>query len=268
MHCALRVFMEGVQIMISVIMPALNAAKYIEKAMASVAVQTVDVPIELIVVDNGSEDDTPLKIRALQEEWQRQYGDFRFIVLLHNPTKGVSGSRNMGMEAAKGKYIAFLDADDWWEDTKLSKQLAVMEKDPDCRICATGRELVAADGQSLGRTIPVKEYITLADMERQNHINCSSVLVNREEALKFPMEHDDSHEDYIMWLRIVKNCGYARAVNEPLLKCRQSEDGKSRNKWKSAIMTWKVYRYIGYSVPKSMYCFVNYMFAGIRKYYG
>ncbi len=261
-------FMGGAKIMVSVIMPALNAAEYIEKAMASVAAQTTESAIELIVVDNGSEDGTVEKIQQMEQVWQQHYGDLRTIVFLQNPKKGVAGSRNMGMKAAKGRYIAFLDADDWWDDTKLAKQLKVMQSDPACRICSTGRELVAADGQTLGRTIDVKEYITLSDMEKQNHINCSSVLLDRETAQKYPMEHDDSHEDYIMWLRIIKDCGYARAVNEPLLKCRQSEAGKSRNKWKSALMTWKVYRYVGYSVPKSMYCFVNYMLAGIRKYYG
>lgn len=260
--------MGGAKIMVSVIMPALNAAEYIEKAMASVAGQTTDTAIELIVVDNGSSDGTVEKAMQVQRKWQQYYDRKRTLVILQNPKKGVAGSRNMGMRAAKGRYLAFLDADDWWDETKLEKQLAVMKEDPACKICSTGRELVAEDGQSLGRNIAVKEYITLSDMEKQNHINCSSVLLERETALKYPMEHDDSHEDYIMWLRILKECGYARAVNQPLLKCRQSGGGKSRNKWKSAVMTWKVYRYVGYSVPKSLYCFVNYTFAGLRKYYG
>lgn len=254
--------------MVSVIMPSLNANEYIEKAMESVACQTLSEPVELVVVDNGSKDGTKETVLRVQETWAKEYGDLRTVVCLDNPKRGVAGSRNMGMRASGGTYIAFLDADDWWDETKLEKQMAVMAEDPACKICSTGRELVAADGQPLGRSIPVKEYITLSDMEKQNHINCSSVLLEREIALKYPMDHDDSHEDYIMWLRIIKECGYARAVNQPLLKCRQSEAGKSRNKWKSALMTWKVYRYVGYSVPKSVYCFLNYMLAGIRKYYG
>lgn len=254
--------------MVSVIMPSLNAREYIEKAMESVAAQTLEMPIELLVIDNGSGDGTQEIVLKTQERWKKQYGELRTLVFLENPKKGVAGSRNMGMEASGGKYIAFLDADDWWDETKLEKQLAVMTDDPECRICSTGRELVAADGRSLGRNIAVKEYITLSDLEKQNHINCSSVLLERETALTYPMDHDDSHEDYIMWLRIVTEYGYARAINEPLLKSRQSEAGKSRNKWKSALMTWKVYRYVGYSIPKSIYCFVNYMLAGVRKYYG
>lgn len=254
--------------MVSVVMPSLNSAEYIEKAIDSVAEQTTTEPIELIVVDNGSRDGTYRKVLSKQKEWEAKYGEHRRIVIKQNPERGVAGSRNMGMGSAEGQYIAFLDSDDWWDVTKLEKQLSVMAEDPDCVLCSTGRELVNADGSATGRCIGVKEYITLKDMEKQNWINCSSVLLDRETAIRYPMEHDDSHEDYIMWLRILKECRYARAIDEPLLKCRQSRDGKSRNKWKSAKMTWKVYRYVGYSFPKSVWCLLCYMTAGLKKYYG
>ncbi len=65
-------------------------------------------------------------------------------------------------------------------------------------------------------------------------------------ALAFPMEHDDSHEDYITWLKILRRGGFAAGINKPYLKYRLSEGGKSRNKLKSAAMTYQVYRYVGY----------------------
>lgn len=254
--------------MVSVVMPAWNAGKYIEQAMESVACQTWQGPVQLIVVDNGSEDETVAIAERVQREWQEKYGRLRELCIEHNPVKGVSATRNMGMNRAEGEYIAFLDADDWWDKDKLKKQMEVMEADPDCKLCSTARELMTADGKTMNRIIKVKEYITLEDLEKQNLINCSSVLMDKKLAIETPMEHDDSHEDYIMWLRVLAKCSYARAVNEPLLKCRQSSDGKSRNKIKSAGMTWKVYRYVGYSFFKSLRCFVCYMLAGVRKYYG
>lgn len=103
-----------------------------------------------------------------------------------------------------------------------------------------------ADGSSTGRTIPVKEKITYRELLKHNSINCSSVILRRDVAREFPMEHDDSHEDYITWLKILRKYGCAAGINKPYLKYRLSEGGKSRNKLKSAAMTYNVYRYAGY----------------------
>ena len=99
---------------------------------------------------------------------------------------------------------------------------------------------------------------------------CSSDLVvaKREALLRFPMEHDDSHEDYITWIKIIKEYGFAVGINRPYLKYRLSEGGKSRNKIKSAHMTYKVYRYAGFGVFRSIIYFIRYAYNGVKKYYG
>ena len=178
---------------------------------------------------------------------------------------GAARSRNRGVKEARGKYIAFLDADDWWEKGKLKAQTEVMEQ-TGCAICSTGRELMTPDGRTTGKYIPVKERITYRELLKHNSINCSSVLLRREDALAFPMEHDDSHEDYITWLRILRKGGFAIGINRPYLKYRLSEGGKSRNKLKSAAMTYQVYRYVGYGPLKSLFFFVSYALHGIWKY--
>lgn len=265
------------EIMVSVIMPAYNCEKYIEKAMESVYQQTCKEAIELIVIDNNSKDDTLKIVKRTQKRWQGRQTEqntlaadekIRILTILENSIKGAATSRNVGMRHAKGTYIAFLDADDWWDETKLEKQLVLIEQDAQCVLVCAGRELMHIDGSSTGRTIPVEEKVTYQMLLKHNQINCSSVVVKTEVAKQFPMEHEDSHEDYIMWLRILQKYGYALGVNEPLLKTRLSEGGKSRNKLKSAKMNWLVYRYMGFSFPKACWCFVHYMIAGIRKYYG
>lgn len=80
------------------------------------------------------------------------------------------------------------------------------------------------------------------------------------------MEHEDSHEDYIMWLKILKKYGTAAGINEPLLKYRLSNSGKSGSKAKSAAMTFRVYRYMGFGWGKSIACFVSYAAHGAAKY--
>ena len=220
--------------LVSVIMPVYNGEKYITQAVQSVYAQ--NVPLELIVIDDGSTDGT----RS-------------------------AGSRNRGVSMAKGRYVAFLDADDWWKEGKLTAQLNALEKTGDV-ICSTGRDLMAPDGTSTGKYIPVKSRLDYHELLKHNSINCSSVLLLREVALEFPMEHDDSHEDYITWLKVVRKYGHATGINEPYLKYRLSEGGKSRNKVKSAAMTYQVYRYVGYGPVKSACFFLSYALHGVWKY--
>ncbi len=242
--------------LVSVVMPVYNGEKYIQKAVDSVLAQ--EVSLELIVIDDGSTDRT--------EEVLEKYKNYEEIRFLKNKKNtGVSGSRNRGVKEARGTYVAFLDADDWWEKDKLKKQIALLEKNG-CVLCSTGRELVQPDGESAGKYIPVKEKITYRELLKHNSINCSSVLVRRDVIIRFPMEHDDSHEDYITWLKILKEYHYAVGINEPLLKYRLSIGGKSRNKLKSAVMTYRVYRYMGFGMPKSVALFVSYALHGLWKY--
>ena len=80
------------------------------------------------------------------------------------------------------------------------------------------------------------------------------------------MEHEDSHEDYIAWLKILGKYGPAAGINEPLLRYRLSAGGKSGNKLKSARMTFLVYRYMGFGKVKAAACFLSYALHGVWKY--
>lgn len=241
---------------ISVVMPTYNGSVYIQNAIVSVYRQ--DVPLELIVIDDCSDDDTVEQVK----KWT---GRKDFIYHRNCKNLGAAQSRNIGVQKAKGKYIAFLDSDDWWEDGKLKEQLKRLEQTGKV-LCSTGRELMAANGHSLNKYITVKEKITYRDLLKHNCINCSSVVILRSVALEFPMCHDESHEDYITWLRVLKKYGEAVGINKPYLKSRQSAGGKSRNKIKSAKMTFQVYRYMGYGWIKSCAFFVSYVVHGVLKY--
>ena len=227
---------------VSVIMPAYNCEKFIAKAIESVLVQNVS--LELIILNDCATDGTERVI-------QQYLSDKRIRYVKNDRNMGVARTRNEGVRMAMGEYVAFLDSDDWWEREKLSKQLALIKKEKKV-LCSTGRELVDINGNLTGREIPVKETISYNMMLKQNWINCSSVLLKRKVAEEFPMEHEDSHEDYITWLKILQKYQYACAINEPLLKYRLSSQGKSGSKLKSAKMTFKVYRYMGFSWWKSI----------------
>ena len=243
--------------LVSVIMPVYNGAATICQAIDSVYRQ--NVPLELLVIDDGSTDQTVEILSAYQDR-----PDFRYLKNAQNI--GAAASRNRGVHEAHGQYIAYLDADDWWEDGKLKLQLDILKKTGRV-LCSSGRELMNYDGSSTGKYIPVRETVSYRDLLRHNSINCSSVLLSKEVAAEFPMEHDDSHEDYLTWLKILHKYGPAAGIDKPLLKYRMSKSSKSGDKKKSAIMTYKVYRYMGYSHIRCILYFISYAIHGLWKYH-
>ena len=242
--------------LVSVIIPAYNCSGTIKQAINSVFAQ--DVNVEIIIVDDCSDDNIA--------EIIGDYNSDLITYIRNEVNEGVAFSRNKGASLAKGKYVAFLDADDIWAEEKLKKQIEVIENTKSV-LCATARELIDPDGSSTGRIIPVKETIVYKDLLKQNPINCSSVLIRTDVALEFPMHSDDCHEDYIMWLEVLSKYRTACGINEPLLKYRISNKGKSGNKFKSAKMTYMVYRKIGFGRFKSLWCFCRYAFNGVKKYF-
>lgn len=252
---ARRKIMEG--ILVSVIIPAYNCAQYIRQALDSALAQ--EVPTEILVINDCSRDNLDDVMREYQ-----QYPQIRYVKNERN--LGVAKTRNRGVAMAEGEYIAFLDADDIWEKDKLKKQLTLMQETR-AVICSTARELMNPDGTLTGYIIPVKTKYDYAAILLQNQINCSSVLMKAEVAKEFPMHHDDGHEDYLMWLEVLKKYKKGYAVNEPLLKYRITNTGKSGNKWNSAKMTYRTYRNMGFGFFRSAIYFTSYAFHGIKKYF-
>lgn len=244
-------------IIVSVVMPAYNCEKFIEEAIRSVLMQTV--PLELIIVEDQSKDGTKEKIMPFLQDERVHY-------IVNDTNLGVAKSRNRAIELAKGTYIAFLDADDKWTENKLELQVKLME-DKQAVLSSTARELIDEEGKSMGKVIPIQEEITYSDLLKSNTINTSGAMIRATVAKKYLMVQDHLHEDYILWLNVLKEYKVAYGINEPLLKYRVMKGTKSGNKLKSAKMTWGVYRYMGLNIVKSIYYFIHYAIAGVIKYH-
>lgn len=191
----------------------------------------------------------------------------RVRIYRNRKNRGVALVRGKGVILASGEYVAFLDADDRWCAHKLSRQLKALQETGAC-LCNTARRMIRHDGEDTGVVIHTPTVITKKMMEKTNYINCSSVVGKTEVLKRFPMKHSNAHEDYLTWLRILNEYDYVIGIDEPLLEYRLSKTGKSRNKIKAAIMTYRTYRYAGYRRDKAMRMMVHYTINGLKKHSG
>ena len=252
--------------MISIIIPLYNSENFILDALRSALIQDVDK--EIIVIDDCSTDKSLETVLDYVKNNHNILKDkTRIIVRKNSENLGVAKTRNLGVDIARGDYVAYLDADDMWTSDKLKRQLDVIER-ADADICNTSRELIDETGISKDIVIGCdKLYITLEDMEKTNYINCSSVLAKRELMLKYPMKYDrKAHEDYYTWLMVLKDGARICNIDEPLLLYRVNSSGKSRNKIKSGIMTYRTYKYAGYGVIRALAMIPSYMLRGLKKH--
>ncbi|MCX8089764.1 MAG: glycosyltransferase [Verrucomicrobiae bacterium] len=182
---------------VSVIIPAYNYAHYLPHAVASVLAQK-DVPFELIVVDDGSTDNTPEVARALGE----------CIRYIRQPNAGLAAARNTGIRNARHDYLAFLDADDLWRPEFLSRVMATFANlPPQFAVVATRETYVDADARPLPRKCLDDRgdcEITARDLLLKSQFPADAVVVHRSafEQCGLFDETLRSSEDRDMWVRI------------------------------------------------------------------
>lgn len=244
--------------MVSVIMPAYNAEKTVRKSIESIIAQTVN-NWELIVIDDGSVDDTATILAELASS------DARIRFFQNQRNSGASYTRNRAVSLAEGEWIAFLDSDDQWKPEKLEKQLALTEKYPDMAICYTASSFVDNDGKPYGYVMPAVERLTYRTLLRKNVMSCSSVMIRASIMKDIKMPHDKMHEDYFVWLTVLRKYGIAYGIDEPLLIYRLCKHSKSSNRLKSAQMLFYSYRAAGYNPMKACLFVVRYTFYSIGK---
>jgi teichuronic acid biosynthesis glycosyltransferase TuaG len=244
-------------ILVSVVIPIYNCSEFIEQAIESVINQGIN--FEIIAVEDPSNNSS----KDIIHHYMKSYN----ITYVENSKRmGPAKNRNIAISKATGDYIAFLDADDWWRDEKISKQLSLIQE-KGVQLVYTGRELVHHNGTSTGRVMQAPTVVTFKQLLKGNVISCSSVLMQTKVAREFPQHSDEYHEDYIMWLEILRKYGEAYGINEPLLMSRLSIGGKSRSKRKSAMMTLGSYKVMGIGFLKRYYYFICYALNGVKKYY-
>lgn len=192
---------------VSVVIPAHNATDLIVNALDSVRAQTFR-DYEVIVVDNGSTDDT----YGLVSGYIAGAGMRGRCVRQEN--RGIAGARNRGLAEASGEYIALLDHDDTWTPDKLERVLSVFSDDPGlCVVCSKAR-MVNERGEVIGvlNTGPDQKDIYTALLFKRNYLAVSYSVFKRSCALEIGGFRTDpvysTVEDYDFWIRLSRKCRF------------------------------------------------------------
>lgn len=242
--------MEMTGELVSIIVPVYNAGSYIEETIRMVRNQTFK-EWELILVDDCSSDDSREKIRICMEE---DVGNERIHLIEKEKNEGAAGARNAGLEAAQGRYIAFLDADDVWLPDKLEKELAFM-KEKDAAFVFTAYEFGDESAKPTGKVVRVPSTLTYHEALSRTVIFTTTVLLDTEktgrELIRMPKVKS---EDSATWWKILRNGFTAYGLNEVLAIYRRPAKSLSSNKLEAVRRIWNLYRREeGLSFPYSCY---------------
>ena len=222
--------------LISIIVPVYNAGAYIRETISMVAAQTYG-NWELLLVDDGSEDDSREKIRESMES-----GDARIRLIEKQQNEGAARARNTGIEASKGRYVAFLDADDLWMPDKLEKELAFM-KEKQAAFVFTAYEFGDEDAKRTGKVVNVPPSLTYFKALPRTVIFTTTVMLDMErtgrELIRMP---EVKSEDTATWWKILKNGFTAYGLNEVLAVYRRPARSLSSNKLEAIRRIWNLYR--------------------------
>ncbi|MDE1330729.1 glycosyltransferase family 2 protein [Vibrio aestuarianus] len=244
--------------LVSIVSPVFNGKKFIEMTYASILSQTYQ-NWEWLVVDDGSTDGT--------RDWLRQVSqqDKRVVVLLNSSNQGAAYARNQAIEAAKGRYIAFLDADDQWKPDKLKLQLKEMDE-RDLDFCYTSYDLVTNGQTKIGtRHAPIS--VSYSRLLRCNEVGCSTVIYDVKRLGKVYMPPLRKRQDLGLWLKLIKLGAKNGGVDKSLVKYTVGVNSLSASKWKVLKYQWAVYRQLErLSFTQSLYYFTCYAWNGLIRY--
>ena len=245
--------------LVSIVMPVHNAERYIEEAIRSVMAQTY-MSWELLVVDDNSTDSSMAIVAKLAKEDAR-------IKVFRNPTPtGYPATpRNMAVELAQGRFIAFLDSDDVWLPNKLEHQIPYFSRFKKVGVVFSHYEKVDEESKRMNRVVKARRVTTYEKLLLGNVIGNVTALYDTTRVGKayFPQVR---HEDYAMWLSVLKRGFVAINTGEVVALYRVTMNSVSARKMRLLSWQWDIYRKVEHlSFLKSVYCYANYAIRGFLK---
>lgn len=232
--------------LVSIITPSYKSEKFISQTIESVLIQTYE-NWEMIIVDDVSPDNS----NDIIEKYIKKDSRIKLIKLENN--SGPAVARNRAIQEAKGRYIAFLDADDLWHPEKLQKQISFMNAN-NYELTYTNYETMNENGDKLNSLIISPNKLSYNQLLKSNKIGCLSAIYDTKRIGKIYMPLIKKRQDYGLWLRVLKKIDYAYNVNEVLGTYRIMSNSVSSNKIDLLKYNYALFReHEKFSVLKSLY---------------
>lgn len=225
--------------LISIITPVYNAARWLPEMIASVHAQTLG-DWEHILVDDGSTDESV----AIAEKATR--ADSRVRLLRMPLNGGPAAARNLALQNAQGRFIAFLDADDLWLKTKLACQVEWMLAHTYGFVYHDYRQFKGSSVH-VGSLICGPDELNLCTLHTQRGVGILTVMIDRQRIPQFQIPqgfYNYLHEDFIMWLNILQAGHAGHRLPLDLARYRLLDSSLGANKIKAARQVWRIYRNI------------------------
>lgn len=222
---------------------------------------------EMILVNDHSEDNSVEIIRdfILQRKEKGAPQEIRLLEAAGD-RRGAANARNTGIDAAEGRFVAFLDADDLWEPEKLSEQMEFLEK-IGAEFTFTGYEFADETGVSVDKIVNVPFRMDYRAALKNTTIFTSTVIFDVEKLGKELIHMPDvPSEDTACWWKVLKTGIPAWGLNRPLTIYRRSGETLSSNKLTAIKRVWNLYRNVEHlGLIRSAYCFVFYAFHAVMR---
>ncbi len=239
--------------LVSILIPTYNTEKFIRETLQSVKNQTYS-NWEMILVDDASTDQTV----AIIEEFAQNDNRIKLFKLEKNSGNGFA--RNIALEKASGKYIAYLDADDLWFPEKLEKQIRFL-KTKNLPFTFSFYDCIDDDGNDLKRRVETPVPLTYNQLFFCNYVGNLTAIYDAEFFGKIKLESSQKRQDWRLWLTILKQIKTAEAVPEPLAFYRIRRDSISSSKFKLIKHNFGVYReFHGYNLVSSVLLMMRFLF--------
>lgn len=239
--------------LVSIITPTYNSQDFIQQTIDSVVNQTYN-NWELILIDDASTDKTV-------DIANKNIKDNPKIILIKNSiNQGAGITRNIGIERAKGEFIAFLDADDLWKPEKLKSQIDFMIKN-NVDVCFSSYDLINEKGSKLFKRVVALKELTYNKLLRSNYIGNLTGIYNCRTLGKIKSNKLRKRQDWILWLEAIKKSNKpAVGIQESLAYYRVRENSISSNKFNLLKYNFKVYKIgLGFSTMKSLKHFMAFL---------
>ncbi|SDB81294.1 teichuronic acid biosynthesis glycosyltransferase TuaG [Pelagirhabdus alkalitolerans] len=252
---------EHVSPTVSVITPTFNAEQFIGDTIQSVQNQTF-TDWEMIIIDDSSTDRTVETVKKYIKD------DDRIRIIERSENGGPAKTRNAGLKATRGRYIAFLDSDDEWLDKKLAVQLEYMQKTQTAFThTAYERVQIHTDQTKVIKPVAVPSIISYKQLLKRNVIGCLTVMIDTKQTGDIQMPDIRSRQDYALWLELTRKGFEAHGINEVLANYHVRLGSVSSNKWNMAKQNWRVYRDVEkLSFPIAAWYFTHYAFLKTKEY--